>query len=460
VASATDTVAASIPRREAATFAMSFGGGVGYDRPVTPPSASSAATLAPRFAALHSTAYRQYFILGLIGMTADNIEHVISYWVIYQAFHSPTLAGFAVISHWMPFLLFSVYAGALADRYDCRKLIVAGEALFMLASLAWGVLFLTGTLRMWHAVAILLVHGAAGVLMAPATQLIIHDMVGPAQLPSAIRLNATSRYLAILLGPAVGGGLMLLLGPGWGLLTNVLIYVPFVILLLRLPYTGHTRHAGAPRGPRARGLGDLLRVIGEARADRRIVAMTVLGGGTSLFVGNAFQAQMPEYAHHLGADEAGAWYSLLLAANAAGAVLGAVLLESVSVLRPSVRAAIVCAGVWGIAIGLFPLAPSYPLAVTLLVVAGAFNIAFTSIAQTLVQLLAPSRVRGSIVGLYNTAVLGLRAGSGVTVGVLGAAIGVEWSLALSALVVVLIAAGLYAIETRDREPIPSRRLAE
>ncbi len=55
-------------------------------------------------------------------MVADNIEHVISYWVIFQAFHSPTLGGFAVISHWLPFLLFSVYTGTLADRFDCRKL--------------------------------------------------------------------------------------------------------------------------------------------------------------------------------------------------------------------------------------------------------------------------------------------------------------------------------------------------
>jgi MFS family permease len=424
---------------------------------VTSEGAPTAATVAPRFAALHTADYRAYFALGLVAMTADNIEHVISYWVIYQAFHSPTLGGFAVISHWMPFLLFSVYSGALADRCDCRKLIVASAGLFMFASLAWGVLFLTGALRMWHAVAILLVHGAAGVLMAPAAQLIIHDMVGPAQLPSAIRLNATSRYLAILLGPAVGGGLMLLLGPGPGLLTNVLIYVPFIVWLLRLPYTGHTRHRETAGAARGRGLADFLRVVGEARADRRIVAMTVLGGATSFFVGNAFQAQMPEYAHHLGADEAGAWYSVLLAANAAGAVLGAVLLESASGARPSVRAAIAWAALWGVTIGLFPLAPNYPLAVTLLVLAGAFNIAFTSMAQTLVQLLAPARVRGSVVGLYNTAVLGLRAGSGFTVGVLGALIGVQWSLALSALVVVLIAAALLAFEMRRRELAASPR---
>jgi len=118
----------------------------------------------------------------LLSATADNIEHVISYWVIFQAFHSPMLAGFAVISHWMPFLLFSVYAGALADRFDCRKLIQISQGLFALASLAWALLFLTGTLRVWHAAVILLIHGAAGVIGLPAWQLLVYDIVGPEQL--------------------------------------------------------------------------------------------------------------------------------------------------------------------------------------------------------------------------------------------------------------------------------------
>jgi MFS family permease len=405
-----------------------------------------------RFAALRAPDYRRYFALNLLSMTADNIEHVISYWVMFQAFHSPALGGFAVISHWVPFLLFSLHAGALADRRDCRTLIQISQGLFMTASLAWGVLFLTGTLEMWHAVVILLIHGAAGVVGAPASQLILHDMVTPEQLPSAIRLNATSRHLAILLGPAVGGGLMLLLGPAGGLLTNVLMFVPFTIFLLRVPYTGHAVY-GAPRRARSFGYADALHVFAQARADRRLMTMIVLAGATSFFVGNAFQAQMPEYAHHLGADEAGAWYSILLAGNAAGAVLGAVLLETAGVVRPGVRVAIVCAGLWAVTIGLFPMARDYGVAVGLLVLAGAFNIAFTSMAQTLVQTLAPPRLRGALVGLFNTAMLGLRFGSGITVGVLGAWIGVGRSLELSALVVVTIAIGLLV---RDVRRVPAR----
>jgi MFS family permease len=400
------------------------------------------------FGALRLPAYRRYFSLTLLSMTADNIEHVISYWVMFQAFRSPALGGFAVISHWVPFLLFSLYTGALADRHDCRRLIQSSQVLYIAASLAWGVLFLTGTLEMWHAVIILIVHGIAGVIAAPAQQLMIHDMVSVEHLPSAIRLFASSRYLSILLGPAIGGGLMLLLGPAWALLANALIYVPYSVFLSRVPYTGHTTQE---RRPRASGfsLRQFWGVFAEIRTERPIVMMIVLAGATSFFVGNAFQAQMPEYAEALGASDDGTRYSVLLAANAAGAVLGVILLESATALRPSVRAAIVCAGLWGASIGLFPATQSYPLAVTLLVVSGVFSIAFTSMAQTIVQVLAPAAVRGSIVGLFNTAMLGLRAGAGVTVGVGGAMIGVRRSLEISSAMVVLVALALYVADVRN-----------
>jgi MFS family permease len=384
-----------------------------------------------------------------MSMMADNIEHVISYWVMFQAFHSPALGGFAVISHWVPFLLFSLHAGALADRNDCRRLIQVSQGLFMLASIAWGVLFLAGTLQMWHAVALLMIHGAAGVVGAPASQLIIHDMVPAQALPSAIRLNASSRYLSILLGPAVGGGLMLLLGPAWGLLTNVLIYMPFTVFLMRFPYTGHAEHGGRRDTPTF-ALVDAWDVFATVRTEPQIMTMVVLAGATSFFVGNAFQAQMPEYANYLGADETGVLYTVLLAADAAGAVLGVLLLESVNLSRPSVHTAIVCAGLWAVAMGLFPMTRNYQVAVTLLVLAGAFNIAFQSMAQTLVQILAPADVRGRIVGLFNTSMLGLRAGAGLTVGVLGTFIGVRLSLALSSLAVVVIATALFAREARAR----------
>jgi MFS family permease len=399
------------------------------------------ATARPRFAALRIPAYRSYFTCSLLSMMADSIEHVITYWVMFQAFHSAALAGFAVISHWVPFLIFSLQAGALADRHDCRQLIQISQALYILASLGWALLFLTGGLQAWHAVVLLTIHGAAGVLWAPATQLMVHDIVPAEDLPSAIRLNASTRYLAILLGPAVGGGLMLLVGPAWGLLTNVLIYLPFTILLLRFPYTGHSAH-GAARNTRALGLADVWTVFGAVRHDSRIMSMIIIAGATSFLVGNAFQAQMPAYANFLGADDTGTRYTVLLAADAAGAVIGMLLLETANFSRPSVQLAIAAAGLWGVTMGLFPLTRNYSVAVALLVLAGVFNIAFQSMAQTLVQLLAPGAIRGRVVGLFNMAMLGLRAGSGLTVGLLGTVVGVRLSLAVSSGLVVLVAIAL------------------
>ena len=403
-----------------------------------------------KFGALHHRDYRRYFLFALVGQIAENVEHVISYWVIFQSFHSPTLAGFAVISHWVPYLLFSVYMGALTDRYDCRKLIQISQGLFALASLAWGVLFLTGTLRVWHAAALLLVHGAGGVIAGPAIQLIVHDIVGPEHLPSAIRLNATSRFLATLLGPAVGGGLMFLLGPGGGILANVLLYIPLSIFLLTVRYTGHAELKQRPPRVSRLGLGDMWQLVFRKGLDRRIVVMIMLGGAASFFVGSGFQAQMPEYAHQHGPDDAGGRYSGLLAANTAGAVIGALILELLPGFQPTVRAAIICAAAWGALMALFPYAHGYTMAVSTLVLAGAFNVAYTSMAQTLVQLLAPRELRGRIVGLFNTANLGLRAGSGFTIGVVGAFIGVERSLTLSAIMVVLIALGLLVVDARRR----------
>lgn len=412
------------------------------ERSLGKPTTRHSSTVA--FVALQHRDFRAYFITAMLAMMADNIEHVISYWVIFQKFHSPALGGFAVLSHWMPFLVLSVYVGALADRFDCRRIIQAGQLMYIGVSLTWGILFLTNTIQVWHAVILLMVHGFAGVLWAPSEQLLIHDIVGSEQLPSAVRLNATGRQLGILFGPAVGGGLMLMLGPPVGILVNVLFYLPLTIWLVTEPYTGHSREA--LQGGRSRRLKwhDALAVLREVSGNRAIISMVALAGVTSFFVGHAYQAQMPEFAHDFGTDKEGLAYSVLLTANAAGGVVGGFLLEGTGWLMPHVRTAIICAIVWCLTIAGFAAAPNYSIALSLLFLAGVFNLAFNSIAQTLVQLLSPVHLRGRLIGLFNMSSNGLRAFSGLTVGVLGSLIGVHWSLGLSAVALLAITIVLFA----------------
>jgi MFS family permease len=390
------------------------------------------------FAALRHARFRAYFLVSALAMMADSIEHVISYWIIFQKFESQALAGFAVISHWLPFLLFSIYSGALADRFDPRRIIQLGMALFMAVSLGWGLLFLADALEMWHAAVLLVVHGLAGVLWSPAAQVLIHDIVDEQRLHSAIRLTATARWLGLLAGPAVGGLVLLAVGPTHGILLNALIYLPMVLWLWRLPW-----RRKALAAPRLRALADVFATVRAIAPDRVLVSMVLLAGGTSLLVGNAYQAQMPEFARDLGHAHADLSYSVLLGADAAGALVAGLVLESRGLLQARAASAFVLAMLWCVAIAAFAAVSWYPLALALLFVAGFLELSFNAMAQTLVQVRAPAAIRGRVIGLYAMSGLGMRTFSGVTVGLGGSLVGIHWSLALSAGALLMLTLALF-----------------
>ena len=388
-----------------------------------------------RFGALRNRDCRTYLGGGLLSMCADNVEHVITYWVLWQTFHSPWLAGFQVISHWVPFLLFSVYFGGLADRFDCRRVIQVAQVMFMSVSVAWGVLFLTDTLAVWNACLLLVVHGLAGALWGPAEQLMLHDFVGNKDLPSAVRMNATAKSLGVLLGPVVGSALLLGLGATAGIFVNVLIYLPLTIFLARTRFTGHTRNESVPR-VRLSAL-DAVRVLREVAGDPLLISMIALGGLGSFFIGVALQSTMPIFAADLGSGTGDSAYGVLLFANGAGGVIGGLLLEASGRVRPTFRSAAVSTLLLGISTLGFAVTDSYLLAVVLLVIGGAASLAAMSIGQTVVQMAAPPDKRGRVIGLYGMSANGLRLGSGITVGFLGGVIGVHWSLALSSVALCL-----------------------
>lgn len=401
--------------------------------------ASTDSTPPHSFAALRHSGFRPFLAGGVLAMMADNIEHVITYWVIFQHFKSPALGGFAVIAHWLPFLLFSVPVGALAERVDPRRLIQSGMLLFIVVSLAWGVLILTNSLKLWHAAALLVAHGVAGVLWTTPSQLLLHDIVGRDGLQSAVRLNATGRYLGMFLGPAVGSAFLLALGPSYGLFCNALLYVPFVVWLWKAPYGPRFRTQQTAPAAAVRSVGDIVGVVRDIKHYPVVATMTLLSGGAAFFIGNAYQAQMPGFATDLGHGDPGIAYSMLLAADAAGALAAGIALETFGLLRPHPRTALILALLWGFALGSFALMPIYPIALLLLLAAGFLELSFNSMSQTLVQLHAPAEKRGRIIGVFSMASLGSRMFSGFSVGILGQVVGIHWSLAISAgLILVLI----------------------
>jgi MFS family permease len=410
-------------------------------------------TSRPRaFEALGVRGYRPYLATFMLTMMADNVEHVISYWVMHQKFHSAALGGFAVVSHWLPYLLFSLGVGALNDRFDSRRLIQIGGALFMLVSVGWGYFFLTDTLQMWHAMVLLVLHGCAGVFWSTSSQMLLYDIVGPERLQSAVRLNATVRYLGVLIGPAVGSLIMLELGPTRGIFLNAAFYLPLLIWLMGAPYGRHFRKLGAAPVRAVRGLWDIVHTVRDVRAIPALSAMLLLAGGASFFIGNSYHAQMPGFAEELGHGDPGVAYTSLLAADAAGALLGGFLLESRSGILPMKSgAALKLAIGWAASLLAFALVRSYFLALPLLFVAGFFELSFSSMAQTIVQMNAPDELRGRVLGLFGMASSGLRTFSGITVGLAGSVFDIHTSLAAACAAFIAVAA-LLLLRMR---PIPA-----
>jgi len=395
------------------------------------------------FSSFSSGDFRIYFLSSTAAMMADNVEHVISYWVIFQKFHSPALGGFAVISHWVPFLLFAAFSGALADRFDARRLIQIGTLMLFIVSVGWGAMFLSDSVGLWKAMLLLVVHGLAGVFWLPAGQVLIHQIVSAEQLPSAVRLIATGRYLGFLAGPAVGAGLLLLLGPSYGILVNALIYLPLVVWLINAPY-GRAAADWRPVPPALNGFADIWSTMKIVARHPVLLSMTVLVGAASFFVGNAYQAQMPGFARDLGHGRADLSYSALLAADAAGGLLGGLLLESRAMLAPKARTVFILAMIWCTALLGFARSNIYALAISLLFVAGFVELAFNSMAQALVQMNAPAEIRGRVIGVFSMSAMGMRTFSGLSVGVLGASVGIHNSLGLSAADLFVIIAAMFA----------------
>ncbi|HEX5745939.1 MAG TPA: MFS transporter [Archangium sp.] len=411
---------------------------------------STVATAPAESSALRAPGFRTFLITFLLAMMADNIEHVISYWVAFQKFHSPALGGFAVVSHWLPFLMFSVPVGALNDRFDSRRLIQAGMVLFITASVGWGYFFVTDTLRVRHAMLLLTLHGCAGVLWGTSSQMLLYDIVGPSHLASAVRLNATARYLGFLVGPGVGSLVMRLFGPTWGIFINTVFYLPLLLWLVRAPYGRHFRGA-APGARRAvRGFADIVQTLRDVRGIPVVAAMVLLAGAASFFIGNSYHAQMPGFAHDLGHGDPGLTYTLLLGADAAGALLAGILLETRgNWLRMAPASAMKLAFLWGCSLFTFSFMRWYPAAICVLFLAGFLELSFSSMTQALVQLNAPDAIRGRVLGLFSMSASGLRAFSGVTVGLLGSLTNPHVSLALSALAFVTVAGLLLLRRTQQ-----------
>ncbi|MEP6843813.1 MAG: MFS transporter [Pseudolysinimonas sp.] len=405
-----------------------------------------------RFAALRARWYKGYLAGGSLMMAGDNLEHAITYWVMWQSFHSPILAGLAVLTHWLPHLFFSIPLGGLADRFDCRRLIQVSGLIFCGVSITWGVLFATGGLQPWQCVLLLLAHGFASAIWKAPDQLMLYDMVGPETLPSAVRLTATGLTLGQLVGPAIGTLFLFTVGPAVGMFLNLALFLPFLVYLTIVPITGHLRDSARRAAPHLR---DIVSVLRDVPRYPSILVVMILQGAVALFVGVALMPLLPEFGSLLGQGSNGFGYAILVSSTAAGAVVSGILLEAIGRIRASTRFAIGAAIVFAASILTFSLSHSYALSITALVIAGASSLITSSTSQTIVQLEAPPDRRGRFVGAAGMTSQGFQAGSGILIGVLAGFLGVAGGVTVAAAALLAITTALLIVVLARRRVAPA-----
>ena len=243
---------------------------------------------------------------------------------------------------------------------------------------------------------------------------------------------------------------MLTLGPTRGIFVNAAFYLPLLLWLVRAPYGRHFRGDG--RRAEARGARPRRHRADHARHPRRAGDRRddAAAGMASFFVGNSYQAQMPGFAHDLRPRRSRRrLHRCCSAPTPPGALLAGFLLESRGGwlrTRASSAERIALAVGRGAARRSRSRAPT-PLALPFLFLAGFFELSFSSMAQTLVQMNAPETIRGRVLGLFNMSSSGLRTFSGLTVGIAGSIVSIHTSLAASSIAFMIVVAILM---TRQR----------
>ena len=350
------------------------------------------------FSSLRNRNYRLFAVGQVVSNTGTWMQRVAQDWLVLELSHgSGTALGIAAGLQFLPMLLFSLWGGAIADRYPKRRILLVTQSLMGGLALILGVLAVTGTVRLWHVYALAFALGLVTVVDNPTRQTFVTEMVGQRDMANAIALNSAIFNLARIAGPAVAGLVISLVGTPVTFLLNAASYVAVLAgLLLMRP----SKLCPLERAPRAKGqLRETLRYV---RASPRIwMPMTLL-----FFVatfGMNFQvttALMSRGVFHTGAGS----FGLASTAYAAGALGGALL--AARRRRPTVRMQVLAALAFGILETASGLMPAYWSFLALLLPTGLAVLMYSTAANSATQLGTAPQMRGRVMGVYMLVFLG------------------------------------------------------
>jgi MFS family permease len=345
--------------------------------------------------------YRLFFSGQIISLVGTWMQNIALAWFVVDLTHSPLAVGFLAFCRFVPFSVFGLTAGVVADRFDNRRFVMLTQALSMLVSIALAGLAFSGQATVWEAYVLAALGGTALVFDAPNRHSLTFQMVGREELPNAVALNASLFNASRVIGPAVAGVLIAATSVGVCFALNAVSFLAVLagLALMRKDELVPVDRGGHERPTMIAGVTEGLRYAAGAPKVRAVLLMTLVVST----VGFNFHVLVPVLAAdtlHVGATV----FGLLSAAFGAGALLGA--LASAALARASFKTLV--AGTAGFSLTLLALAPQHTViaCAVLLFLTGISFTLWTANSQSILQLSAPDHLRGRVLSLYLLAFAG------------------------------------------------------
>ncbi len=419
--------------------------------------------MSPTFRALAHRNYRRYATGGIVSNTGTWMQRVAQDWLVLLLSGGSGLAlGITTGLQFLPALLLSPYAGAVADRFPKLRLLKIAQMAMALPALVLGLLAVTGLAEQWHVYVVALAFGVATAFEAPVRQAFVPELVEPDDVPNAVGLNSVSFNAARIVGPGLAGLLIAAFGSGVQA-TGVVILLnaaSYGAVLIALAGIGRNLPPSAPVQPRRPGMVvDGLRYV-RSRPEVMLVLAVMFFVGTFGLNFQLTSALMATEVYGKGAGE----YGVLGSTMAIGSILGALSAarRTTARLRLVVGAA-VAFGAVEILIGLMPTYVAFWAMTPLL---GLTALTTITAANAFVQTAVPDELRGRVMALYLMVFLGGTPIGSPFIGWVGEAFGAPWSLIVGGAMSIagtLVCAMLFArrrLRGREAPPWATGSLAE
>jgi MFS family permease len=385
--------------------------------------------------------YRLFFTGQIVSVSGTWMQDTALPWLVLSLTHSPVYVGLLVFARYSPFMLFGLFSGVYADRFDNRRVVIITQASSMLVAGGLAVLAFSGIHEVWPYFVLAFLGGAALVFDAPNRHALTFQLVGRDELPNAVALNSSLFNAGRVVGPAVGGVLIAAVGVGWCFAINAgSFFAVLAALLLMRPSELYSLERTA-HGKTGAAIREGFAYVWRTPHVLLVLAITVVVSAT----GFNFRVLLPVLASktlHAGAEV----FGVLFACFGVGALLGA--LASAALSRASWKALILgSAGFSGAMLLLAPMRNEV-IAGALLVVIGFCFSTWTANSQTILQLTAPDRLRGRVLGLYLFVFAGLSPVGGLLAGWLADVGGTELAFAVAGIAGLAVTA-LAVVRLRD-----------